>query len=372
MSAGDCSGPSGGRQLKRIYVVAPGGAAAVGGMARFIDYVTREWPREQTGMELNVVDSTGPTYAKAKMPFYFALAVLRVLGAGMLGRIDLLHIHMAEYGSVVRKLFVLHLGRLLRTPVVLHLHGANFREFFEGLPAALRRVVVSSMNRARRVIVLGPYWAEYIERIGVDRERIRIVRNAVPGPAQPPVRQGSGPCRILFLGVLTERKGMPELIEALGSDELRALSWNMQIAGNGDAEPYRALAERLGIDDRLEFLGWVDSPQARALLASSDMFVLPSRHEGLSMAILEAMSFGVPVVATPVGDVREAVEDGVTGRIVPVQDPASLARALAELVRDPELRRRLGDQARARFRDRFDIAVLNRTLAQLFTESMTR
>jgi glycosyltransferase involved in cell wall biosynthesis len=151
---------------------------------------------------------------------------------------------------------------------------------------------------------------------------------------------------------------------------MRGLDWEMVIAGNGDPDPWRALATQLGVEDRVRFLGWVDSPRARSLLTESDIFVLPSRNEGLPMAILEAMAFSVPVVATPVGDIREAVDDGVTGLISPAQDPAALADALAQLVRDPGYRLRLGQQGHAVFRRDFDIAALNRALARLFAESM--
>jgi len=359
--------------MKKIYLIAPGGATAVGGMARLIDYVTRAWSSQAYGqaygMELVVVDNTGP-YIKWKMPFYFAAAMLRVLGAGLLRRIDLLHIHMAERGSVLRKLLILHLGRALGIPVILHLHGANFAEFCDGLPAWLRRVVIASMNRANAVVVLGSHWASYVERIGIDPGRIRIIRNAVPGPEASSAARPGGRCRILFLGVIAERKGMPELIEALSREELRGLDWEIAIGGNGNTDPYLALVEQHGLSDRVRFLGWVDNPKARALLAETDIFVLPSRNEGLPMAILEAMAFGVPVVATPVGDIREAVEDGVTGVIVPVRDPQALAKALADLVRDPVLRRRLGDQALTRFHADFDIAAFNRRLAALYAETM--
>ncbi|MDB5318294.1 MAG: glycosyl transferase family 1 [Rhodospirillales bacterium] len=356
-------------RMKRVYVIAPGGTTAVGGMARFTDYVTRDWSTEQTGIELIVVDSTGP-YVKWKMPFHFASAVLRVLIDGLRGRIDLLHINMTEYGSVARKLILLQLGRALGIPSVIHMHAANFVAFFEWLPPLVQRAVVRSMGHARRIVVLGRFWAEYMERIGISPVRITIIRNAVPGPETALVREGSGTCRILFLGALTERKGIPELIQAAGSEAMRGLDWVMLIAGNGDPDPWRAQAVRLGVEDRVRFIGWVDSPRARNLLTESDIFVLPSRNEGLPMAILEAMAFGLPVVATPVGDIREAVEHGVTGLISPTQDPGALADALARLVRDPGYRLLLGQQGYTVFRRDFDIAVLNRALARLFAESM--
>ena len=146
--------------------------------------------------------------------------------------------------------------------------------------------------------------------------------------------------------------------------------WHLDIAGNGDSAPWRALAERHGVTDRVTFHGWLDGAGVQRLLAVSDALVLPSWAEGLPMVVIEAMAHGLPVVCTPVGSVREAVEDEVTGLLVPPGDPASLARALARLVRSPALRRRLGQAGRERYVAEFGIARLNDRLGGVFAEAL--
>jgi glycosyltransferase involved in cell wall biosynthesis len=226
------------------------------------------------------------------------------------------------------------------------------------------------MQKVDAVVTLGEYWRDFVhDFLQVDASRIAVLHNAVPGPASTPERTGTGTCRILFLGVVCERKGVPTLLSALAHPALRALDWRVTMAGNGEVDFYRAEAERLGLSDRISFLGWVGETQARQLLAESDVLVLPSRNEGLPMAILEAMAYGLPVVATPVGSITDAIADGDTGLLVPVGDQEALARAILKLVENPSLRLHIGARAREQYLSMFDIAAFNRKLEHIFRQA---
>jgi glycosyltransferase involved in cell wall biosynthesis len=109
----------------------------------------------------------------------------------------------------------------------------------------------------------------------------------------------------------------------------------------------------LALEARVRLPGHVP---ARRALAAADVACVPSLKEGLSVFSLEAQAAGLPVVASAVGGLTESVEDGVTGRLVPPGDEAALAAALGDLLADPALRRRLGDAARVRVRERFTAA----------------
>jgi glycosyltransferase involved in cell wall biosynthesis len=123
-----------------------------------------------------------------------------------------------------------------------------------------------------------------------------------------------------------------------------------------------ALAEELEIDHRTHFLGIRDD--VPDLLGAADLFVLPSRWEGLGLVFLEAMAVGLPVVATRISAVPEVVQDGETGWLVPAGDPASLATALLTALDDPAERRRRGAAGRVRLEQRFGLErMLDETLA---------
>ena len=173
------------------------------------------------------------------------------------------------------------------------------------------------------------------------------------------------PVHLVFLGYLSARKGVPELLEALAGPALAALPWRATLAGGGPVDEFRARAIALGLADRVAFPGWIDQPSASALCAAADILVLPSHAEGLAMSILEGLAHGLAVVATPVGAHAEVIEPEQSGLLVPPGDVAALAAALARVVGDPALREHLRAAARHRFLDRFDVRSYASSLARL-------
>ncbi|HTH16407.1 MAG TPA: glycosyltransferase family 4 protein, partial [Magnetospirillum sp.] len=258
-------------------------------------------------------------------------------------------------------------GHAFGIPTILHLHGADFAEFCRGLSPHGRRLVKDMVHRAESVVTLGSCWRDFaMAELDLPAERIEVLPNAVPGPERIPDHTHHGPCRILFLGVLGPRKGVPVLLRALASPMMQGFAWEAMLAGNGEISESKALAQLLGIAERLTFTGWVAEDKAHELLAWADLLVLPSRNEGLPMAILEAMAWGLPVVSTPVGAIPDAVEHGSNGFLLPVGDEVALAAALSLLAEDAPLRRRMGAASRLRWARDFDIRAYNRRLEALF------
>lgn len=217
---------------------------------------------------------------------------------------------------------------------------------------------------AARVMCQGEGWARYYGQLGaLPPERFAVVPNwidmrpyaALPRPALDAPR---APVRVLFLSRLEVAKGVLDLVEAAArmGERARSLS-QIVIGGEGPSREAveRAISER-GVASCCELAGWLKGPDKLQALAAADIYVFPSHVEGFPNALLEAMGAGLPVVATDVGAVRELVTDGETGLIVPPQQPAALAAALARLVGDAELRQRLGAAARAHVERHHDVA----------------
>jgi glycosyltransferase involved in cell wall biosynthesis len=186
-------------------------------------------------------------------------------------------------------------------------------------------------------------------RAWVPAERLRFVPNPVVIPesastAEPP--RGLGRPRVLIVGRLCEQKAHDILLGAMALLPAELHHWRLAVVGQGEnAEGVRRVAEQLGVADRVEWHGQVDSPYP--FYRFSDIFVLPSRHEGMPNALLEAMSFGLPpIVSDASPGPLEVVRHGDTGLVVPVGDRRALAEAIALLANRPDLRRRLGDNAR--------------------------
>lgn len=337
-----------------------------------VDYTMDEWDRTKRWPPMVCHDTTGP-FVVWREPFYFAGAIAALSAAALRGRIALLHLHMAERGSVLRKAVLIQFGRLIRRPVVVHVHAAEFVEFYESLPVRVQRLITAQLRKADRVLVLGTAWRDYyIGRVRLDPARVIVQHNAVPSPGggphpsprgEPHPTPG-GDCRLLFAAALIPRKGLGELIPALG--QVRHLRWQLQVAGNGDSALWHRLAETHGIAHRVRFLGWRDSAEMDRLLHDCDVLVLPSHNEGLPMVILEAMAHARPVIATRVGSVADAVDDGGTGLLVPAGNVDALAGALARMIEDPELRARLAAAAGARHAERFAMESANSRLESIF------
>lgn len=237
-------------------------------------------------------------------------------------------------------------GRLLNIPVVSWQNNGFLRWWNL---AALRR----TQSWARRWVADSDAVKTFaIERLGVDAGRVRVWPLFIADPAAPQAQPWAPPqaFRIGSLGRLHPNKRYDVLVRAcarmaqLDPDAARGIQ--IRIAGSGEeAERLKALAASLGTD-ALRFEGYLEDP--RAFLAGLHGYVQCSHHEGLCIAAHEAMQAGLPVVATPVGQLAHSVVEGETGFRVPVDEVEALAEALLRLARDPARAASMGRTARER------------------------
>ncbi len=333
-----------------------------GGVGTMMAALQEEWG---SGVTTQVIDTrgTGGVLAGAAC---FAWALARFLFAR---RVDVVHLHMTTRGSVARKCVLLLLSRVLRRPVILHMHGADFFAFHDQLPLILRRPLAAILRLASHVVVLGEGWRQgLMARTGLAAAQVSVIRNGVSAPHAG--GRGSGArVHLLFLGRLGERKGVPDFLAALASRRMAARSWRATLAGDGEVAHFAAAIARSGLAGRVALPGWVDRDAAAALLASADILVLPSFHEALPMAVVEAMAHGVAVIATPVGALPEILRDSQNAILVPPGDVPALTEALVRLIDDPALRARLAQAGHAAFRAELDVAVTARQLSALYARA---
>lgn len=277
-------------------------------------------------------------------------AWLQLLLMLMRGQVAAVHSHMAMRGSFWRKSFFNATARVFGVPVLAHLHGSEFKQFHAALSPRLQRRVANEFARCHVVLVLSQSWAEFVRGISPDA-RVVVMPNHVPLPALPvdPIAPADdAPVTVLFLGVVGDRKGVFDLLPAMAQALKQAPALRLVIGGNGEVERARQVAASLGLADHVRFLGWISGAQKLAALESSDVYVLPSHNEGLPVSILEAMSHGLPIIATRVGGIPELVRDGTDGCLVEAGDVQSLAAALVKLAQSATLRRAWGQAARLR------------------------
>jgi glycosyltransferase involved in cell wall biosynthesis len=273
-------------------------------------------------------------------------------------------------------------GLLVGTPVLVATERSGSRHLFRGGPklyvtvedrlARLADVVVANSEAGRRLLV----------RRGVPDEQILVIRNGLDPCRLRPAPERVADCRarlgvpeggqvVGVLATLTPAKGHDTFLKAAALIGARRPATRFAIVGDG---PLRAALEEqarsLGLEDRLVFFG--HQPRVADHLGAIDVLVSSSwDFEGHSNSILEAMSLGIPVVATDVGGNGELVEDGVTGRLVPVRDHAAIAEQVIGLLEDRDAARALAANARAMVESRFGLERMVTSYEALFTRLLT-
>jgi glycosyltransferase involved in cell wall biosynthesis len=272
--------------------------------------------------------------------------------------------------------------RILKKRAVLLLPGTLPLER-RGLKAGLYKWILSRAIFAADLLILYtplmlPRVKAFLPRLKEDK--VKYLHNAVnverfkPGEPDEKILAKYLTPRpkklLLYVGLISRMKGISDLMRAfarIAEEEPKAI---LVLAGREEgsyASEVKALVKKLGLEGSVEFLGPVPNEDVVHLMRACDLFLLSSRSEGIPRAVLEAMACGKPVVATRVAGVQEAVRDGETGYTVEVGDVDGLAEAALRLLRDEELRMRLGKNARLMVEEEFSYEKVMPKLAELIT-----
>lgn len=258
-------------------------------------------------------------------------------------------LRVADYGVSLK----------LQYAAVVHGLGPGFHRLERFLVAHADRVVTH--YRSTELILQ--------DELGVPPERFRRLSYCIDETGAPPPRRAraarSGPWRAVTVCRQDPRKGINFLLHAMALLRERGVDAACTVVGGGSMlEANRRLARRLRVDGAVTFTGRVDD--VRPYLDSADAFVFPAIEEGSgSLAVLEAMSVGLPLIASRVDGLPEDVVDGVSGLLVPAMDAAALAAGIQRLHADDELAQALGRGARAVYRKRFNLESMRRGVARV-------
>jgi glycosyltransferase involved in cell wall biosynthesis len=292
----------------------------------------------------------------------FATALWAFMRVVRSGRISLVHAHTASRASFWRKSVFMLIARAADIPVILHLHGGEFELFYRNECGPLRRAYIRFvLSKVNRVVVLSTQWCKRVASIA-PAAKITAIVNPVVVPSIIAAVDERQPNDLLFLGRLDERKGIFDLLQACAIVRPQFPALRLRCGGDGDAAAVQAKARELGLEDCVQLLGWVNGAAKDRELMQAAIYVLPSYAEGLPMGVLEAMAAGTPTIATTVGGIPDAIEDGVNGFMVEPGDVVALAERIARLLGDAELSARFATAARAKVISTFSP---DRVLAQL-------
>lgn len=254
---------------------------------------------------------------------------------------DIVHVNMASDLSYYRKSFFVRTAKAFHKKIVIHQHGGNFPEFYgKELGEKGRRRVQKVLSMGDAFLVLGTAWKEFFGTI-IGPEKITVLPDAIQIPVREKKRYGVH--KILFLGRLCEAKGIGELLTVMPGLRERYPDVHLYLGGIWEDKKLqeRALSMREYVTD----LGWVSGAGKQECLRECDIFVMPSYFEGQSVSILEAMAASCGIVASNTGGIPDMILEEETGLLTVPGDTATLEEGLARLLAEPELCRRLGENA---------------------------
>lgn len=225
-------------------------------------------------------------------------------------------------------------------PLVLYAHGSDIAVYAEKSPF-YRRLARFALGRARLVFAASSdLERRLVERLGVPPARVRVVPCGVDtsqfSAPQERVRAEDQGLTVLFVGDQVPTKGVPELVQAVTALLAQGQKVRLEILGDGPLR--QSLAPQAAASDgAITFHGAVPRPQVADWMGKADLLVLPSHSEGTPVCVMEALSCGLPVVASRVGGIPDLIDDGKNGLLVPAQNVEALTAALKQLASEPAL-----------------------------------
>jgi glycosyltransferase involved in cell wall biosynthesis len=308
--------------------------------------------------------TTGDNFPAAKKLQGWLLAYVRFLA--LLPTSDMVHIHHAIGINFWLSGGMVYIARLFGKKTVLHNHAADFHLFYDGHPAWQQRLMTNIFAAADANIVLSTSWQTWYRSVA-PRANWVLLPNAIQLPEAAAAKAfADEEIALVFLARIEERKGFYNLMNIMPALVAQYPQCKLYIAGQGDLDAVRTLIADKGLQNNVEVLGHINSEQKDTLLRKGHVLVLPSFNEGLPMALLEAMAYGVVPVTTPVGGIPDAVTTGENGVLVAAGDEPALLQGLAGLLANQAGYQQMSASAKQRVGQHFDLRKYKGRLVELY------
>ena len=292
----------------------------------------------------------------------------RLVGAVIKHRARVVYIMSPSFLGFYEKGVMALVCKLLGKKTVMHLLGGGFRSFYER--SSIDRVLIRFLlRRCDAVATVSEYWREFITNV-VHKDTVWIIPNPVDSSKfqTQKRKEPNGKVTFLFAGAITRYKGIFDLLDAVHRYHASFRNAEVLVIGDGDLMhecQKRVKDEKL--DDTISFLGYVSEEEKIRIFRTSDVFVLPSHVDAFPVAVLEAMSAGMPVISTTVGGIPSIVREGETGFLVSPEDIDALGQRMVKLIEDRNLRDEMGRRAAKFVSENFDVDLVARRLNELLS-----
>lgn len=302
--------------------------------------------------------------------WYFIIALTKY--SLLLPQYDIVHIHLSEPSSALRKLPFMWLAQVWKKKTVVHFHSFSVDTT---IGSKWAWVYQYHFGKADVVITLSDFWRRQVADFLKDTTgKVKIVYNPCPDIKE---KSGMGvfvdsdahiPAKnvILYAGTIMPRKGYADLIQSFAKISGNHQDWMIVFAGNGEIEKGQILAESLGISSQTVFLGWCSGVDKDKAFREASIFCLPSYAEGFPMAVLDAWAYGLPVITTPVGGIPDVAKDGENMLIFKPGDIDGLANCLERMITDITLRTNISNASKEFAKNEFNINTINGMIGDIY------
>ncbi|MEL7656277.1 MAG: glycosyltransferase family 4 protein [Bacillota bacterium] len=280
---------------------------------------------------------------------------------------DIVHIQSNSGYGFFEKTWISFLAKIFGCKSLIHVHGGNMREFYLHSSRVIQVLIKKSALLNDRIITGSPQMKETWALIGIPDVKLVYVGNAVNLP-QRNTKRISENITILFLTRVVKEKGIIELIDAFTLLNKEYPNLKLRIVGADTKDTLyvkKYLQENIG-SYSIEYVGPVTDEEKMNEYLNADIFAFPTYVEDQSYAIMEAMSYALPCIASNVGGVPSLIKDGENGLLIEPRNTQSLKIGLETLICDPQLRRRLGDKARITIEEGFTWEIRSNEIKKLY------
>ena len=275
---------------------------------------------------------------------YLISSISQLLYYILVKKIKIVHIHGASRNSFYRKSIYVNICHFFKTKIVYHSHGGNFELFYEQLKKQGRASIIkNTLDKADVLVVLTNNWKKFYSTI-TDENKIIVLNNIVIPPKEiQKKRYSEAPLSFLFLGDIRDKKGIFDLIEVIAAnkDKLKG-KIHLYVGGREEVRRLETAIKQNELQDIVSFEGWVAGDKKEELFFKSDIYILPSYIEGLPVSILEAMSYGMPIISTNVGGIPELITSGENGILFDAGNKPELLNAINYFLNNPQEVQRMG------------------------------
>lgn len=260
----------------------------------------------------------------------------------LIDRPDIVHIHSSFGPSFYRKFPFIYMASWAKIPIINHIHGADFDEFYVNASERKKSLIKKVYNKCTKLIALSDEWKERLSQV-VPESRITVIENysVLHEDALTDRLARKSNHTVLFLGEIGRRKGCYDIPAVVANVVKDVPDVKFVLAGAGNTEDERAvkaLVEEYDVAEHVVFPGWVRGEKKDQLLRDADVFFLPSYNEGMPMSVLDAMGYGLPIVSTNVGGIPKIVHDGENGYCCGAGNTSIMATEIIRLLNNREIR----------------------------------